>query len=462
MSHILIIDDEKAIRSSVRDILMDEGYEVSTAESGAEGLKAAKDALPDLVLLDVWMPGMDGIETLAKLKEAAPALPVIVMSGHGTIDTAVKAVKLGAYDFIEKPLSLDKLSLSVKNALEKSRLEEENRSLKEKFEGRCSIIGNSPKIIDLREQIFRAGPTNGRVLIFGENGTGKELVARAIHKYSLRSSGPFVTINCAAIPEDLIESELFGHEKGSFTGATAQRKGKFELAHGGTIFLDEIADMSLSTQAKVLRALQEQEIQRVGGTRTIKVDVRVIAASNKILEDEIRANRFREDLYYRLNVIPIEVPPLRERRKDIPLLVEYFLKEYAAESGGRAKRASPDALRLFSAYPWPGNVREMKNIIERLVIMTPGVEIEATHVPPPIRSVAPENGGGDDMVDSRSTGADSLREARSAFERDYILRRLKENDWNISRTAEVLKIERSNLHRKIAALGIEISATRDI
>ncbi len=463
MPHILIIDDEKAIRQSVRDILTDEGYEVSAAESGADGLKSVKDALPDLVLLDVWMPGMDGIETLAKLKEAAPALPVIVMSGHGTIDTAVKAVRLGAYDFMEKPLSLDKLSLTVKNALEKSRLEEENRSLKEKVEGRCSIIGNSPAIIALREQIFRAGPTNGRVLIFGENGTGKELVARAIHKYSLRSSGPFVTINCAAIPEDLIESELFGHEKGSFTGATAQRKGKFELAHGGTIFLDEIADMSLSTQAKVLRALQEQEIQRVGGMRTIKVDVRVIAASNKILEDEIRAGRFREDLYYRLNVIPIEVPPLRERREDIPLLVEYFLKEYSAGGGSRVKKASPDALRLFSAYSWPGNVREMKNIIERLVIMTPGAEIEATHVPPPIRSAPPENEALDDMVGSRSAdSAGSLREARAAFERDYILRRLKENDWNISRTAEVLKIERSNLHRKIAALGIEISATRDV
>ncbi len=459
MPHILIIDDEKAILKSVGDILADEGYEVSTAESGAEGLKFVKDTLPDLVLLDVWMPGMDGLETLGRLREVSAALPVIVMSGHGTIDTAVKAVKLGAYDFIEKPLSLDKLSLCVKNGLEKSRLEEENRSLKERFEGRCSIIGNSPKIIALREQIFRAGPTNGRVLIFGENGTGKELVARAIHKYSNRSQGPFVTINCAAIPEDLIESELFGHEKGSFTGATAQRKGKFELAHGGTIFLDEIADMSLSTQAKVLRALQEQEIQRVGGMRTIKVDVRVIAASNKILEDEIRAGRFREDLYYRLNVIPIEVPPLRERREDILLLVEYFLKEYAAESGARTKKASPDALRLFSAYSWPGNVREMKNIIERLVIMTPGEEIDATHVPPPIRSAAPENGAEAGMCGSRSAG---LREARAAFERDYILRNLRENDWNISRTAEVLKIERSNLHRKIAALGIEINAARDV
>ncbi len=462
MPNILIIDDEKAILKSVADILADEGYEVSAAESGAEGLKSAKDSLPDLVLLDVWMPGMDGLETLAKLKEAAPALTVIVMSGHGTIDTAVKAVKLGAYDFIEKPLSLDKLSLSVKNGLEKSRLEEENRSLKEKVEGRRSIIGNSPRIAALREQIFRAGPTNGRVLIFGENGTGKELVARAIHKYSLRSSGPFVTINCAAIPEDLIESELFGHERGSFTGATAQRKGKFELAHGGTIFLDEIADMSLNTQAKVLRALQEQEIQRVGGTRTIKVDVRVIAASNKILEDEIKAGRFREDLYYRLNVIPIEVPPLRERREDIPLLVDYFLKEYTDESGGRVKKASLEAMRLFSTYSWPGNVREMKNIIERLVIMTPGEEIGASEIPPPIRSVAPENVAGGEMFSSRSTGAGSLREARAAFERDYILKRLKENDWNISRTAEVLKIERSNLHRKIAALGIEISATRDV
>ncbi|MGA2192836.1 MAG: sigma-54 dependent transcriptional regulator, partial [Nitrospirota bacterium] len=422
------------------------------AENGTDALRAVKELAPDLVLLDVWMPGMDGLEALARMREITPELSVIVMSGHGSIDTAVKAVRLGAYDFIEKPLSLDKLSLSVKNALEKKRLEQENQDLKARVEGRFEIIGDSPKIKDLKEQIMRAGPTNGRVLIFGENGTGKELVARAIHKNSLRADGPFITVNCAAIPEELIESELFGHEKGSFTGATAQRKGKFELAHGGTIFLDEIADMSLNTQAKVLRTLQEQEVQRVGGTTTIKIDVRVIAASNKVLEDEIKGGRFREDLYYRLNVIPLNVPPLRERREDIPLLVDYFFRDFAVEYGQKPKKATPEAMRLFTGYPWPGNVREMKNIIERLVIMARGDSITPELVPPPINQPKEQ-----DCADGHYYGFGSLREARAAFEKDFIMKKLKENDWNISRTAEVLGIERSNLHRKISALGIEVA-----
>lgn len=451
MATILIVDDEVSILETVRGVLSDDGYATATAESGEDALRKIKEETPDLVLLDVWMPGIDGLETLKRIKESLPELPVVVMSGHGNIDTAVKAVRLGAYDFIEKPLSLDKLSLTIKNALERRRLEEENQDLRQRFEARQEIIGNSPRILALKEEIKRAGPTNGRVLIFGENGTGKELVARAIHRLSLRSDGPFVTVNCAAIPEELIESELFGHEKGSFTGATSMRKGKFEQADGGTLFLDEVADMSLFTQAKVLRALQEQEIQRVGGARTIKVDVRVIAATNKALEDEIKAGRFREDLYYRLNVIPFNVPPLRERPEDIPLLVDYFIKEYASEYGGRGKQVSPEAMRLFVGYPWPGNIREMKNIIERLVIMTPGDTITESDVPAPIRQAAPANfsvyGYGGTM---------SLREARAAFEREFITAKLRENGWNISRTAEILQIERSNLHRKIAALEIEV------
>ena len=451
MATILIVDDEVSILETVSGVLSDEGYATATAESGEDALRKIKEETPDLVLLDVWMPGIDGLETLKRIKESLPELPVVVMSGHGNIDTAVKAVRLGAYDFIEKPLSLDKLSLTIKNALERRRLEEENQDLRQRFEARQEIIGNSPRILALKEEIKRAGPTNGRVLIFGENGTGKELVARAIHRLSLRSGGPFVTVNCAAIPEELIESELFGHEKGSFTGATSMRKGKFEQADGGTLFLDEVADMSVFTQAKVLRALQEQEIQRVGGARTIKVDVRVIAATNKALEDEIKAGRFREDLYYRLNVIPFNVPPLRERSEDIPLLVDYFIKEYASEYGGKGKRVSPEAMRLFVGYPWPGNIREMKNIIERLVIMTPGDTITEADVPAPIRQAAPAN-----FLAYGYGGTMSLREARAAFEREFITAKLKENGWNISRTAEVLQIERSNLHRKIAALEIEV------
>jgi two-component system, NtrC family, nitrogen regulation response regulator NtrX len=451
MPYILVVDDEKPILSTVRAILKDEGYDVAVAENGQAALDSMKDAVPDIALLDVWMPGMDGIETLSRMKDAYPGVQVIVMSGHGNIDTAVKAVRLGAYDFIEKPLSLDKLSLTVKNALDKKRLEEENRALKERFEAGYEIIGKSEAITELKTQIMRAGPTNGRVLIFGENGTGKELVARGIHKNSLRADGPFVTVNCAAIPSELIESELFGHEKGSFTGATGQRKGKFEQADGGTIFLDEIADMSIATQAKVLRTLQENEVQRVGGTKTIKVDVRVIAASNKVLEDEIKAGNFREDLYYRLNVIPFSVPPLRERREDISLLVDHFLEIFSAEYGHRKKSVTPSAMRSFEAYPWPGNVREMKNIIERLVIMTPADTIAEDQLPPPIRQASPAKDGGGSY-----TGHGSLREARAAFERDFIIAKLKENDWNVSRTAEAIQLERSNLHRKITALGIDV------
>ena len=453
---ILIVDDEASILASLEGILEDEDYDVHQAESGEQALRVMREVPVDLVLLDIWMPGMDGLETLQHIKNDHPDVQVVMMSGHGTIETAVRATKLGAYDFIEKPLSLDKVALIVSHALEQKRLEEENRNLRQRLQWQYEIVGESPAIRHLMEQIRAAGPTNGRVMICGESGTGKELVARAIHAHSLRRDKPFVEVNCAAIPQDLIESEIFGHERGAFTGALATKRGKFELADGGTLFLDEIGDMSLETQAKVLRVLQEQRFERVGGTRTIRVDVRVIAASNKNLEEEIRAGRFRSDLYYRLNVIPLWVPPLREREGDIPLLVHHFLREFSREYGKKPKSITPEAMRHLCAYPWPGNVRELKNIIERLVIMIPGPTITEADIPPalrqapsPLPSLPPS--GDHDMP---------LREARAAFEKAYIERKLRENAWNVSRTAEKLRIERSNLHRKIKALGIRLEGSQ--
>src|SRR6266702_2066036 len=381
---ILIVDDESGVRASLAGILGDEGYVVQAVESGEECLQALEGRRHDLLLLDVWLPRMDGLETLSRVRILDPELPVIVISGHGNIETAVKAVRMGAQDFVEKPLSLEKTLLVVKNALRQRRLESENRSLKQQVEQRYVMVGESPAIRDLRAVITQAAPSNGRVLIFGENGTGKELVARAVHARSLRSAGPFVEVNCAAIPEDLIESELFGHTKGAFTGALTAKKGKFELADGGTLFLDEIADMTLKTQAKVLRVLQEQRVEPVGGTTSVPVDVRVIAATNKNLEEEIRKGTFREDLFFRLNVIPFRVPPLRERREDVPLLARHFIGEIAAEYGRRPKELSPEALSVLVGLSWPGNVRELRNIIERLVIMTPGDRIEARHLPAPL------------------------------------------------------------------------------
>jgi two-component system nitrogen regulation response regulator NtrX len=446
-ARILVVDDETGILKTLSDVLQDEGFEVFTAESGEEALRVFPDVAPDVTLLDVWLSGMDGIEVLKKIREQVPDGPVIMMSGHGTIETAVRATKHGAYDFIEKPLSVDKLAISIENALEKRRLKAENRSLRRKLVESYEIVGETPVIRDLKEQIKIAGPSNGRVLIFGENGTGKELIARQIHLHSDRTNAPFVEVNCAAIPQDLIESELFGHEKGSFTGATTMRKGKFELADRGTIFLDEIGDMSLATQAKVLRALQEQIVQRVGGTRNISVDVRVIAASNKDLEQEIQDGNFREDLFYRLNVIPIVVPPLRERREDIPVLVRYFLGEYARANGMKRKTILPEAMQILMHYHWPGNVRELRNIVERMMIMVRKETIGTDEIPPTIRG---------EPAPARFTSyAGSLREARLAFEGDYILQKLTENDWNVSQTAKILKIERSNLHRKIKNLGLD-------
>ncbi|KAA0888858.1 sigma-54-dependent transcriptional regulator [Oryzomonas rubra] len=451
---ILIVDDEKDIRTSLTGILEDEGYTVLTAEGGVEALECAQQELPDLVLLDIWMPGMDGLETLERLKALFPQITVIMISGHGTIETAVRATKLGAFDFIEKPLSLDKVLISVVNALRMKDLSVENEELKRVVANEYEMIGSAPVMARLREQIVRVAPTTASVLVTGENGTGKELAARSIHYYSPRHDRPFVAINCAAIPEELIESELFGHEKGAFTGATAQKKGKFDLADGGTLFLDEIADMSLRTQAKVLRIIQERCFERVGGTRLVTVDVRIIAATNKALDEEISLGRFREDLYYRLNVVPFRVPALRERREDIPLLVQYFVAQFYRREGREPKTFQPEALGLLARYDWPGNVRELKNIVERILIMTPGRAITGADVPE-LRGTQPLP----DVPDHRPDGGQpmaTLREAREGFEREFIIHRLEENDWNISRTAEVIELERSNLHRKIKSYGIDV------
>ena len=459
---ILVVDDEEAIVSSLGSILQDEGYEVAVAKSGVEALKIYTVDPPDLMLLDIWMPEMDGLETLRRVKELVPTAQVMVMSGHGSIETAVKAIKLGAYDYIEKPLSLENVTLRVKHALEQFRLEEENRSLRTKVQRKFELVGQSPAMQQLRQLIDTAGPTNSRVLVGGENGTGKELVARAIHLQSARADRPFVAVNCAAIPETLIESELFGHEKGSFSGATSMKRGQFEQADGGTLFLDEIGDMSLNTQAKVLRALQEQQFNRVGGTKLLKVDVRVLAASNKDLMKEIEKGTFREDLYYRLNVVPIVVPPLRERRDDIPLLIRHFMKLHAEEQGLRTKEVTPEAMAVFQQYEWPGNIRELRNLIERLMIMVPGNVIDGAQASMTLQVKAP--GAVAAATPAVQTAAsplftqpfDSLRDARNAFEKEYIARKLREHHWNISRTAEDLKIERSHLHRKIKLLDVEM------
>jgi two-component system nitrogen regulation response regulator NtrX len=445
--HILVVDDERAIQSTLRAVLEDEGYRVTAVGSAAAALAALVEDAPDLIFLDIWMPGTDGLEALAEIRQVRPETAVVMISGHGTIETAVKATKLGAYDFIEKPLSLEKTLLVAGRALDHSRLERENRDLRAQLERGHEIVGKSPAVEELRRQIAMAAPSNGRVLIQGENGSGKELVARAIHALSARRAGPFTEVNCAAIPEELIESELFGHERGAFTGAVARRRGKFELAHGGTLFLDEIGDMSVKTQAKVLRALEEQAFERVGGKETIRVDVRVIAASNQDLKALIGQGRFREDLFYRLSVIPIEVPALRQRREDIPLLVEHFARTLSIENGKRPKTVSVEALAYFLAYDWPGNVRELRNMVERLVIMAPRDTIGPEDLPPPLR---PKDGPAAEETQAERT----LKEAREAFERAYILAELRAQDWNMTRTAERLGIERSHLYRKVRGYGI--------
>jgi two-component system, NtrC family, nitrogen regulation response regulator NtrX len=444
---ILVVDDEAGVRSSLQGILEDEGYRVDAVESAEAALTRVSTGRYDLVLLDIWLPNMDGMEALARIRERDPDAAVIMISGHGTIENAVKAIQLGAYNFVEKPLSLDKTVIAVGNALRQRRLEQENRYLRERVESKEVLIGESEVMRELRQQIRTAAPTNGRVLIFGENGTGKELVARSMHAQSRRKNGSFVEVNCAAIPEELIESELFGHVKGAFTGALSTKKGKFEVADGGTLFLDEIGDMSLKTQAKVLRVLQEQRVEAVGSTDSVSVDCRIIAATNKDLEREIRNGGFREDLFFRLNVIPFHMPPLRERREDIPLLAEHFIEDFCAEYGKRAKRASAGAMELLMAYQWPGNVRELKNVIERLVIMVTADVIGAEDLPAALRKEREEQPSG-------VSDYPSLARAREAYEKQYILKKLREHEGNVSRTAAALKIERSHLYRKMKAYGI--------
>jgi two-component system nitrogen regulation response regulator NtrX len=454
MQSILIVDDEKSIRESLTGILQDEGFHPFSVESGESAIERISEERPDLVLLDIWMPGMDGMETLTRIRDIYPDQLVVMMSGHGTIETAVKATKLGAYDFIEKPLSLEKVLLSIQNAAKVGQLVEENRELKAKIGKEYEMVGTSSPIKDLKKQIKIAAPTSGWVLITGENGTGKELVARAIHQNSHRQENPFVEVNCAAIPEELIESELFGHEKGSFTGATTQRRGKFDQAHTGTLFLDEIGDMSLKTQAKVLRILQEHKFERVGGNKTIEVDVRVIAATNKDLEKEITDGRFREDLYYRLNVIPFHVPPLRERQADIPHLAAHFLEYFCSKESRETKSLDDDAMQAIKSYPWPGNVRELKNLIERLVIMSPGNTITRSQLP---QAVCDKKDTDQKEQGGLNISAATFRNAKEEFEKEFLIQKLEENDWNISRTAEAIEVERSNLHRKIKAYKIELN-----
>jgi two-component system nitrogen regulation response regulator NtrX len=447
---ILVVDDEPGVRSSLSGVLRDEGYSVEAVASGEACLERVTRGPVDLIVLDVWLPGMDGLATLTRLRERQVDSQVVLISGHGNIESAVRAIKLGAFDFVEKPLSLEKTVLVVRNALRQRRLEDENRALRARVDRTRTMVGESQAMRQLRDQVAMAAPTNGRVLIYGENGTGKELVARTVHALSRRRNAAFVEVNCAAIPEELIESELFGHVRGAFTGAVADRRGKFEVADGGTIFLDEIGDMSVKTQAKVLRVLQEQTMEPVGGTNRITVDARVLAATNKDLQAEIRSGGFREDLYFRLNVIPIFVPPLRERREDISLLADHFMAEFAREYGRRLKRFEPAAISVIEQYAWPGNVRELRNVIERLMIMVPGDSITVDDV----GFLEHGSMGRTPIVEPTASERMTLHEARDRFERDLILRTLAEQQGNMSRTADILGVERSNLYRKMRAFGI--------
>ena len=442
---ILIVDDEQGIRAALGQLLEYEGYEVRGVANGLDGLKAYESWHPDLTYLDVKMNGIDGLETLKRLRALDPSALVVMISGHGTIQTAVEATQLGAYDFLEKPLDTDRILVTLRNALRHAKLQEENTRLRATIEAHHEIVGGSPAIKQLIERIERVAPTGVRVLISGENGTGKELVARAIHKLSARHDAPFVEVNCAAIPAELIESELFGHLRGSFTGAIADRAGKFEQANGGTLFLDEIGDMSLSAQAKVLRVLEDGVVTRIGGAKTVSVDVRVVAATNKRLEEEIAAGRFREDLYYRLNVLPIVVPALRDRREDIPLLVQYFAQRLSAHDGMAPRAIGDDAAARLAEREWPGNVRELRNTVERLLILSSSPRVTAADVD---RLLGPRAGGGEPGIGALAA-CRTFEEFKEMAERAFLLAKLREHDWNVSETARLLDMPRSNLYKKI-------------
>ncbi|SDE76318.1 sigma-54-dependent transcriptional regulator [Terriglobus roseus] len=449
MTHILVVDDETEIRESLETILREEGYVVTSSGTAKESLELIRDVEYDVVLLDIWLPDGDGLEVLARIRELALAAPpeVVIISGHGTIESAVRATKLGAYDFLEKPLSLDRTLLVLKNATEARRLRLDNSEFQQQLAQKAYLTGESVPMKALRQQIRLMAPTNGRVLIYGESGSGKERIARTMHAESLRPDRPFIELNCAAIPEDFIESELFGYRHGTVPGGPPEKRGTFERADGGTLFLDEVGDMSLKTQAKVLRTLDEQRFYPVGASQPVHVDVRVIAATNKDLEDEIIKGNFREDLFYRLNVIPFFVPPLRDRMEDIPSLVQEFLSEFGREYGRPRIEISPDAIAALKQYAWPGNVRELRNVVERVLILNPkAIRIERKHLPALLsREVSAK---------SKNDNFGTLLQAREAYERDYILKKLEECHGNISRAAEALGLERSHLYRKMKALGV--------
>lgn len=453
-TRILIIDDEQPIRDVLTASLKDEGYQVQTAPDGETGLRVIRDFKPDLVFLDIWMPGsMDGIETLKKARQDFPSLEFVMISGHGTIETAVRATKLGAWDFIEKPLSMDKILIVITNVLQYQAEKQEKEALLSRFRKNIALIGETPKVVSLKQLIARVAPTQSWILLQGENGAGKALTAQNIHYLSSRASRPFVEVNCANLAEDLIEAELFGYEKGAFAGAEKTQKGKIELAQGGTLYLDDVCDLSPKAQEKLLRVLQERKFQRVGGGEFISVDVRVVAATEKDIQAEVKSGRFREDLYHRINVVTLQVPSLRERSEDVPALIKHFADQIAKEGGFAIKRFSPQAVEVMTQYAWPGNVRELRNFIERVYILTPADFVDVHDV----RFAGLPVGGSGQTGDQLN-----FRDARAQFEKEYLVRKIAENNGNISRTAESIGLERSYLHRKIKAYGIETHKDEDL
>jgi len=450
MARILIIDDERGIRSALAQVLEYEGHETRTAADGREGISTAREFRPDLTFLDVKMPGMDGITVLGKMREADPDAVVVMISGHGTIATALEATRAGARDFLEKPLDTDRVMVTIRNALELKGLADRVAHLRGEIESRYRIVGSSPQIQAVLDRVQRVAPTDSRVLNTGENGTGKDLVARAVHRLSARSRGRFVEVNCAAIPSELIESDLFGHVRGAFTGAVSSQAGKFERADGGTLFLDEVGDMSLAAQAKVLRALEEGTITRVGGTKATQVNVRVVTATNRDLESAIEEGDFREGLYYRVNVVPIHLPPLRERRGDIPMLIGHFADRMRKRGGLAVRAFTEEAIEVMKGMPWPGNVRELRNTVERLLILAPGDRVTAGDV----QSLVPGRGEGSAGV-GRFLGASTFSEFREKAERTFLENKLRENGWNVAATARQLQMPRSNLYKKMERYGIE-------